>query len=204
MGTTHLLGSAAASLTVAIVSGMHNPVLLGTGLACAAAGSLLPDIDHENAKLSRSNELFHAISCIVCSLTKHRHFCHTLCFAALITVGWALLFGLLGAVAENYVEAFWTELAMSSRMPLFEAIARIELMPYARMGLVYLLVGILSHLLLDTLNPEGIMWLYPVRKQRFHLLSIKTDSVGELLVRAVLVVAAAMEAMFLVMRYGLF
>lgn len=48
------------------------------------------------------------------------------------------------------------------------------------------LAGTLSHLLLDSLNPGGIPWLWPWKK-KFHLLGIKTNSTGEILVLAALI-----------------
>lgn len=38
--------------------------------------------------------------------------------------------------------------------------------------------GTFSHLLLDTLNPTGIPWLWPYKKW-FHLVDIRTNSAGE-------------------------
>ena len=54
-----------------------------------------------------------------------------------------------------------------------------------------LCAGMVSHLVLDSLNPGGIMWLWPVSKRRIHVASIRTGHVGEYLVLALLVVAAA-------------
>lgn len=49
-----------------------------------------------------------------------------------------------------------------------------------------LLIGMLSHLLLDSLNPGGIMWLWPISKKRLHLMAIRTNSLSELLVTGIL------------------
>lgn len=203
MGRTHMLGGAAAGLTVAALTGsMTNPILLGTGMACSVAGSLLPDIDHEQAKLSRMNGLFHAISCAVCSVTKHRQFCHTLCFMLLIGAGLVLLFALLGAQVGAHIDAGLLELARSSGVPLFRTIANVEVTTYLGKGCIFLEAGMLSHLLLDTLNPEGIMWLYPIRKQRYHLLGIKTNSTGEQAVFALLILITGAWLMLLLDRSG--
>ena len=45
--------------------------------------------------------------------------------------------------------------------------------------LLGLMVGMLSHLVLDTLNPSGIMWFWPISRKRFHLASIRTNSLFE-------------------------
>lgn len=39
--------------------------------------------------------------------------------------------------------------------------------------------GMISHLLLDTLNVQGIMWLWPLSDKRISLLPIRTNSIFE-------------------------
>ena len=51
--------------------------------------------------------------------------------------------------------------------------------PESRVLLAGLAVGMLSHLALDTLNPSGIMWLWPLTRKRLHLASIRTNSLSE-------------------------
>lgn len=41
------------------------------------------------------------------------------------------------------------------------------------------LVGTMSHLILDSFNYKGIMWLYPLTKRHYHIASIKTRGFGE-------------------------
>lgn len=50
------------------------------------------------------------------------------------------------------------------------------LVPYFIKGFI---PGMLSHLILDTLNVQGIMWLWPLSSKRFHLLGIRTNSMME-------------------------
>lgn len=40
-------------------------------------------------------------------------------------------------------------------------------------------LGTFSHLLLDTFNRKGIMWLYPLSKKHFYISRIKSRSFGE-------------------------
>ena len=40
-------------------------------------------------------------------------------------------------------------------------------------------IGMLSHLVLDSLNPTGVAWFYPVSKLKHHVLSIRTGGAGE-------------------------
>lgn len=49
-------------------------------------------------------------------------------------------------------------------------------------------LGFLSHLMLDTLNPTGIPWLWPMKK-KFHIANIKTNTGWEYAVLAILSVA---------------
>ena len=41
------------------------------------------------------------------------------------------------------------------------------------------LIGTMSHLILDSFNYKGVMWLYPLTKKHFHIASIKTRGFGE-------------------------
>lgn len=52
---------------------------------------------------------------------------------------------------------------------------------------VAVMFGVLSHLLLDMLNPSGIPLLYPI-KQRIHILSIETGSAKERLMFWLLII----------------
>ncbi|MFV0518566.1 MAG: metal-dependent hydrolase [Aminipila sp.] len=58
-----------------------------------------------------------------------------------------------------------------------------ELVPYFIKGFI---PGMFSHIILDTLNVQGIMWIWPLSKKRFHLLPIRTNSIGEVLVCGVM------------------
>ncbi|MBO8181255.1 MAG: metal-dependent hydrolase [Archaeoglobus sp.] len=46
--------------------------------------------------------------------------------------------------------------------------------------------GYVSHLLIDSLNPSGVAWLWP-KKKRYSLNFVKTGSLGEILFQLVLV-----------------
>lgn len=50
------------------------------------------------------------------------------------------------------------------------------LSPYFIKGFV---LGMFSHIILDTLNVQGIMWLWPLTDKRIHILSIRTNSLPE-------------------------
>ena len=53
------------------------------------------------------------------------------------------------------------------------------------------LIGTISHLILDTFNYKGIMWLYPISRKHFHIASIKTRSFAESVFTVIMVVITA-------------
>ena len=48
--------------------------------------------------------------------------------------------------------------------------------------------GWLSHLVLDTFNSRGILWLWPFGKKRFHLAKIKSGAFGEWILAVLLLI----------------
>jgi inner membrane protein len=49
------------------------------------------------------------------------------------------------------------------------------------------LIGTISHLVLDTFNYKGIMWMYPFSLKHFHIASIKTRTTMETIFMAVMI-----------------
>lgn len=49
------------------------------------------------------------------------------------------------------------------------------------------LIGTISHLVLDTFNYKGIMWLYPLSRKHFHIASIKTRTTMETVFMAIMI-----------------
>lgn len=50
-------------------------------------------------------------------------------------------------------------------------------------------IGMLSHLILDSLNPSGVMWLYPIASTKIHIAAIRTGSAGEKCISILLSIA---------------
>lgn len=46
--------------------------------------------------------------------------------------------------------------------------------------------GMLSHMILDTFNPTGIMWMWPISMHKFHWAKIKTGKKGDARIRLML------------------
>lgn len=57
--------------------------------------------------------------------------------------------------------------------------------------------GFLSHLILDTLNPMGIMWLWPFSTYRIHVANIRTSGVSEEIIRDILFVLCCWELLYI-------
>ena len=49
------------------------------------------------------------------------------------------------------------------------------------------LIGTMSHLILDSFNYKGIMWMYPFSRKHFHIASIKTRTTMETIFMAVMI-----------------
>jgi len=156
---THLLGGTAAGLALVQVSGALEPATIAYVAAGAAIGSLLPDIDHTKSKISNKNVGTSITSHIVSIFFKHRGFLHTPVFLAILFVAVYALAGMLSAL-DVLPEAIAHEL------PVFYLTAAVTL-------------GALSHLILDSLTPGGIMWLWPVSKKRISFAPIRTNSIAE-------------------------
>ena len=133
---THILGGVLAGELVCI-AGASSMLAAPALLTGAAAGALLPDIDHRGSKVSRSSAAGRAASFAVSTLATHRGVIHTPAFV--------LVFGAVLGAASLFTDwRFGGELLLG------------------------LLVGMLSHLVLDTLNPSGIMWLWPISRKRLQ------------------------------------
>lgn len=170
MGPTHELGGFTAGLGAAALLTAEGQVAEGAVLATASVlTSRVPDVD---LALGGGPD--------------HRSMTHSLVFA-----GGALIAGayfLLTALGINVLAAF-TGGGIRAPGASGEAILGIPLTVHAAlvMGLV---VGYLSHLLLDSMTPKGIFLLTP-DGPRVGLRFIDTDSAAETFFYGLLVVAIA-------------
>lgn len=161
---THALGGALSGTAVITLLNPADKVIAASIMTGAVIGSLLPDIDHSRSKISRSSAAAQITSYAVSAVAKHRGFFHTPLFILILAV-------VLGAA-----------------IPILQG----EELVLAAWSLYFgLLPGMLSHLLLDTCNPGGIMWLYPMSSKKFSALPIKTGSIGEIAVAIALAVLLA-------------
>ena len=143
-GKTHQL----AGVATGVIVSQFVPTVKGKLLFVAGCwfGSLIPDIDHANSKISRMTILLHYLF----AWCGHRTLTHSI-------VG-VLLFSLI-------------------MIPLGVNTATI--------GLV---IGYMSHLLMDSLTVAGIPLFYP-HKKKYRLMRIRTGSEGEVVVFGMIVLA---------------
>lgn len=167
-GKTHIAGGILAGelfLAGALAlssSGRIPSVPLSTAevLSAASVGALFPDIDHRESKISNTNPAVKFLANLFELVLKHRGPIHTLPVGALLT---GLIFASLTAAGIS-VRTVWSFTA--------------------GFGL-----GFFSHLVLDSLNPGGIMWKWPFRKRRYHWARIRNRTAKEWFLFAALIAA---------------
>ena len=157
---THIVGGILAAEALCLAMGVRDPSVALPCYAAAAIGALLPDIDHTDSKIAHANVLTRTVALVMSAVTRHRGFCHTPVFILVIT-----------ALASGVA-------ALAGFPTGWQLVAGC------------LCAGMLSHLALDTLNPMGIMWAWPVRRRRYSLAAIRTDSLAEWAVFAALLLPA--------------
>lgn len=147
---THSLGGVAVGMAVLGTTGIGDPIQQTTIMGAAVLGALFPDIDHKQSWMGHKAPI---VAEIVSGLFKHRGFLHT----------------------PVFIMAVWTVLTIGMQIWL-ESPDELYVALLFRNAFIS---GMLSHLILDILNIQGIMWLWPVSKKRQHILSIRTGSLGE-------------------------
>lgn len=140
-------------------------ILSGELLSAAAAGSILPDIDHSESRISYKNPITKILSVFFELVFRHRGPIHTPAVCALLSV-----FVYCSLTAASVPQSTVTSLTLG-----FAA-------------------GFLSHLFLDSLNRGGIMWLWPLKKRRVHFAEIKSRTAKETVLLWVLVGLAVLLA----------
>ena len=204
---THLIGGAQAGVLLAYLNNgtpMESTLLIGASLL----GSVLPDIDHPDSKLSKKDILAKATSRSLQKVTVHRGFTHTipgaLTFAlfflilGLFRTGRESTFALL-AMGVVFSLFFFMEKPLSKYAGIAAAATYIaapaildyatsQEIPVARIptdhrAAYYLAGGIFAgcimHMIYDSFTKGGIAWLWPLSKKKFRIARIKTNTRGE-------------------------
>lgn len=145
-------------------SGLNNNAVLGTVIlvAAGAAGSLTPDIDHPNSRVSKDNRILSFIVNLFLGLSRGiTNLLLALCFwiparrknEILSGMGHRGIFHTLAMVVAIYF--------------LFGFVANFIPL-YGRLIQIGFTAGYLSHLLIDMLTKGGVMLLYPFITHKFH------------------------------------
>lgn len=149
LGRTHQIGGLTAGIAVGTYI-LHLPLqpdtvsVIFTLLASSVVGGLFPDIDHQNSKIGRS---MRPVSRAVSKTLGHRGMTHTLLFNLMIPLV-AILF------ANVMIPPGWRTLT--------------------DMAIIGFTAGYASHLLLDSLTPQGVPLLAPFSRWQFRLADFKT------------------------------
>lgn len=146
---------AAAGLLAGMMASQYCSFDISCATVCCGAamiGSLIVDLDHHNSMASQASGL---LGSMTSHIFTHRGVLHTPLFFFIVN---SILLALLYFACPSEVFSIGSTL------------------------IIMLSVGELSHLILDSLNPKGIMWLYPCKK-RFHIIGIKSGSVFDRVLR---------------------
>jgi inner membrane protein len=160
-GKTHLAAGIATGLATCMLLHTEDPALVVESVVCSSLGSLMPDIDCESACISRLGLLSRILSKICSTISSHRRFWHTPIAGLIFATSTMLLFMGIGSLNIPFLSN------------------RINSIPiYIPFIMFYL--GYLSHLLLDSCNPQGVPWLWPTspisKKIRFKRIAVTTAS----------------------------
>lgn len=152
-GFTHGVGGACTGLITASLLNIEKPEMFAVVVASSILGAYAVDLDEPHSKAGQKVK---PVSWGIKKVFGHRGILHTPFFIALITAGLYYLHlyiapGLIPNI--NYEEFPW--------------------MYYVCIGN---LVGYCSHLLLDALTPQGIMFFYPLSSSYITFLGWKSKN----------------------------
>lgn len=193
-----------------------TPAVMIGGLGITAIASVLPDIDHPNALITKGyipgaralGPIARLLSLILSipprlvgmiarSAMGHRGGTHSIVFMLLWTFGALPLYALCaGAGAWILSGALsWTPLGFDPGA-VWEW-EREHLPAYMPLVMLAVFLGYLSHLFSDSLNQAPVPWFWPIKKRIFFLpkpLRIQVSSPTEWLVRMIVILAAIVIA----------
>ncbi len=142
-------GLALGYLVFAKVDGLSvdilDPINLGVISAGLILGSLIPDLDHKNSYISNKAK---SLSFFTSRLFKHRGFTHSI----------------LGTLIFYYILNYFLP-----KLSLYIDIFYLDIFKWA------LIIGFISHIILDMMTPGGVVLFYPIIDKRIRLVNIKKD-----------------------------
>lgn len=165
---THILFSLFIALLVYTWLGLPISIL---ALLVCTIGGVFPDIDERHSKVTKK---FWIVGWIVSRLSKHRGLFHSLLFALLVSGALYYFFSILNGI-------FGFHLTRGTGSALLKEIKLLA---------AWFFVGYVSHLLLDSFTPQGVMWLAPLTKKKIRG-KVRTGFLGEKVLVVVLIIAIA-------------
>lgn len=230
LGKTHVafgaLFWAGGAPVVAPIAGMEaTPAAIIAGFGIAAVASVLPDIDHPNALITKGYipgsgalgplakllGLFisvppRIVGMLARSVMGHRGGTHSILFMALWTLGALPIYALFAAglvLAASGVLS-WTPLGFETQVVWDWGRENVPSAMPLVMSAVFL--GYLSHLFSDSLNQAPVPWLWPAKRRFFFLpkpLRIQVGGSTEWLIRMLVVLLAGIVSVFTVLVPGI-
>lgn len=184
---THLAGGALAGvvfsgLVVKDLGLMETIINTGVITGMSLVGSLLPDIDKENTYISNRAKPVAKLA----SLTGHRGMFHAPILWTLLL--WVMLEFASGNIAKTACIIIYVGYMISILGNRRGVKNLYIILPSVLLGVILFLydstqlnlvwlglyIGVISHLVFDTLNKKGIPWLYPISKKKYHIAKIVT------------------------------
>lgn len=163
-GRTHLLGGLTFGALASCLLTEATPLAVGVTIAASTLGSVLPDLDQTNSLAGKKVRL---VSYPIHLLKK--------LFDWLGRKTKLKLFKRIGRDLAHrgllHTPLFWLLVCLAVYLGLHP-------MPVLLPSVLGLLAGIASHLILDTFNPTGIPWFYPISK-KIHVGRVITGTKAE-------------------------
>lgn len=187
-GRTHMMFGLSCGAVGLLVT-KQNDLFVGlTSLLAVTAGSIAPDIDCPPSRNSYGASITHLpfmglLSRGMAKISSHRRFWHTpIAQVILSLINFLFVYGLFMLIAKIFGYGVFDFIYPEN----YEA----QSLPYSFFILCfsivlsgYFLLGCLSHLIADTFNPQGVPWLFPIKKLsiKYHIpkISVRTSSLGE-------------------------
>lgn len=196
-GKTHkfiglVAGGAVAYYGIAV---LNEPLYIVAAFS-SAIGAMIPDIDHNNSSIgSKRKKIFNFLSVIIglvilCTAMLFLIFAslNDTLWSSVVTLALILLpFGVLTALTKiEFVQrnikfivkhrGFMHTLILPACMVAALFVIKEPVFAILLQGL---LIGFVSHLFMDILNPKGCPILYPISKSNIKIMNIKTGGKGE-------------------------
>ncbi|MCA1064484.1 metal-dependent hydrolase (plasmid) [Rossellomorea sp. AcN35-11] len=168
-----------------------GPLLSAAYVYFVYKGSGIPDIDHPTATISKRYPI---LSKVISKLFGHRKFTHSLLFILLFSAI-HLLFVYANILGLTYLVNRYLGIDVSAVIPS----GPLKVSLYLSFGLA---VGMLSHVVGDSLTKRGVQILRPFSKKSYKLpFTFKTGSLVESVLSMLFVIFNVFMLMLIIYRY---